>query len=45
MTFAHKKGIFKRERKKETDIIMDLLLSGTAYLEDVLLVESTEIEN
>ena len=31
-------------KKKTNTIILDLLLPGSVYLEDVLLVESKEIE-
>ena len=44
MTYTPKYVIFMKKKETQTNIILDLLLPGAAYLEDVLLVESTEFE-
>ena len=45
MTYAHKNVLFvKKNKTTNIIIILDLLIPGTAYLEDVLLVKSTKIE-
>ena len=44
--FCKKKTTNKQQQQQQqqTNIILDLLLPGTAFLEDVLLVEPIEIE-
>ena len=44
MTYTPKYVIFMKKKETQTNIILDLLLPGAAYLEDVLLVGPNEFE-